>query len=361
MSVSTEHQTTSNDPYQAAIDAGLSEFVDNVDDAPNGESRVSSADQPNPVESGKPDQPAPESANKEENPEDILEKLANDTQPEESEDESDQPDEESNTVESQSFTLKIDGEEVVKNLTPAEIVAELQKAHNYTQSKQELSNSIKEKEAELKAYEDELNQKIEQVASSLEGELNIKKQWDAFVEHMKSQDTEWYEDLVTNFRAYQTQFDNPVVKAYEEKLSRIEKALLDKQESDAEKAEQAQLKELRETYEKEMGAVKSAYLPQLEKLGIPFSEDRIKKMWSEDGYPTVKAAFMEAYGEQIQKRYESLSKVTKASKNAGRKSPTVAGKTRGSIKLPDLPENIGSYDSLIEHFISGPGSKVFNG
>lgn len=360
------NQGFSGDSYEAAAQEGLAEAF------PNGVPVVSllqeSDEKPEqPQAESETDQPG-EDSETELTPDEIAKKLTEDETASESDDgESEQPEGDSKEAgDKTEFVLQVNGEEVKKSLTQDEIVAELQKAHTFTQNSQALKVEAQKAKESLEAYEKEIEEGVAKVLTESQELKDFKETFESFLEHKRRTDPDWFADFESERADFEGQFTNPIIKKQLEAINTLRAELENTkktQETASKEAEdKARIEAVQADYAKGIQSIQR-HLPVLKDLGITFSEDQIKARFIEKG-DSVEEAFNAIYQPLMNKALRSKLKVVTTNGNATRgKNPTVGArgmKGKQAIQSVHDKKTEGmSVQEIADYYTFGEGQRVF--
>jgi len=265
------------------------------------------------------DQPKEESEEvKDLTPEEIMKKLNDgDLKPEDNE--SQESADEGITIDYKGEKITLEGEKV-KELA--------QQGYDYTQKTQKLAEERKSWEAEKKAAEEEYNiaiKEIEDYNKQFDEQIAIKQQWDFVLDAIKTDDPDLYDQIQDKYQSTAKFFKNPVV---DSEIQKLRKELLDLKAQTQEKETFDTLK----NFDSEMNTVKDKY-KSVSIIGLKPDWGKVKTKWAETG-KSVESVFLEMYGADMNKLYQSKLKLKAAQTQSQKKSPTI-----GSIQRTPAPSS----------------------
>lgn len=360
------NQTLTGDSYDVAAEEGLAEAFPNGIPFVGASKSKSEEPEQSQKDSAEAEQPG-EDSGAELTPDEIAKKLSEDESASESDsDESEQPEGDSKEAgDKTEYVLNVNGEEVKKSLTQEEIIAELQKAHTFTQNSQALKVEVQKAKESLEAYEQEIEEGVKKVLAESQELKDFKETFDLFLEYKKRTDPDWFAEFEGERADFEGQFQNPIIKKQMDELAAIRAQLEESRKAQetetTQREEQAKIEAVQAEYAKGMDSIKR-HLPVLKELGITFSEDQIKTRFIEKG-DSVEESFNAIYQPLMNKALRSKLKLVSTNGSVKSKSPTVGGrgsKAKQAIAgLNDKATEGMSTQEIADYYSYGEGQKIF--
>jgi len=238
--------------------------------------------------------------------------------------------------------FEVMGEKVTKK----DLLAGYMKEKDYRQKTMQLAD-------EKRAFESEREQHLNQVKeyqTSVQEELNLKKQFDYFLDHLEQTDPEKYQEISESFNSYSKMTKNPFFETQLTHLAEQNKRL-------SQKLEEIELNKDKISFESELTDLRSWANAKFGRLGFKWDEKKVAEAWAnQDGDKSLKDIFKGMYSDQLLSLAESKSKLARAkakTKTAKTIGQTRAGKAIGSeIDNNDFYKNTG-YTQIAEAIVTG--------
>lgn len=192
---------------------------------------------------------------------------------------------------------------------------------DYTQKTMELAEQRKSFEAEIAQQKSEIEKERQAFQDEKSGNEQVLQTYPILtqmISDIQANDPELFDEMNQYFlRAEQSiGRTNPMVSEMDKRF----KALEEKLEGANKQAQEKQLEDIRNGWEKELTETQASYGPKLRTLGIRPDWAKVKEAWAADtkGEMTVKQALFAVHGEKIQAALESQAKLAKTKSTASR-------------------------------------------
>lgn len=227
-----------------------------------------------------------------------------------------------------------------------DLIAGFMKEKDYRQKTMALADERRLFDQEREVYQ----KQIHEFQTGVENELNLKKQFDYYLEHEEQTDPEFYNQLQDRFKGFHCLTKNPF---FESQLSFLNK----ERESLRKELDELKLGKERVQFQSELSEVRSWVNNKFGKLGFKWDEQKVINAWADqDGDKSVKDIFKTIYGDQLVSLAESKAKLAKTKAKAS--TVTTFGQGPGSPKdtpAKDVDSIVKkmSYSQIAEGLLSG--------
>jgi hypothetical protein len=238
--------------------------------------------------------------------------------------------------------FEVNGEKLKKS----ELEAGYLKEKDYRQKTQSLA-------ADRRSFEEEQStfyKQADEWKNNFQEELAQKQTFDYLVEHIKTTDPDFYEQLQSKFQDFYGQTRNPYFESQLGSLAKQNEALQKELDSIREESEKI-------TFNKQMNDLDNWVNVRFGKLKLKWDKNAVSKAWAnQEGDKTPKEIFKELYGDQLLALAESKAKLAKV-RGAAAKGPPTYGKTKADSAVASGKDNGKwkdmSYSKIVDELESG--------
>lgn len=215
------------------------------------------------------------------------------------------------------------------------------KEKDYRNKTMAIADERRDFEKEKMAYVEEYKQAM----ASIESEINVKKQFDSFIDFIEASDPDFYSEVKAKFEASQKQMRNPFFESQLNKLAEENREL-------KKKFDDVDVQREKASYNEGMREVKQ-FVKKYEHLGLKWTEQEVAKAWAQSTASPLQV-FKSIYGDQILTLAESKAKLAKL-QNKNKGTMPNAGKVRstGSGATSSKDTKKMSYSQITEALLAG--------
>ena len=234
------------------------------------------------------------------------------------------------------------------------IISDLQKAYDYTQKTQTLSDERKQLETDFQTKEADFEaskKEFETYETEVRGALDENNIMGEVLAEMQVNDPELFAEIQQAFQNRMNNFNqsrnNPEVTTLRNELAEIKNSLAAQDQGKVDKEHAG----IREQYEQEQTAYMTANAVKLKSLGLKVDDSKVQEIYAADstGKMSYKAAFNAVYGEQVRSLIEGKAKLATIKAKAASKGIAPAEQKVEKI------EQDNSYDSYINNLSHSMG------
>lgn len=234
---------------------------------------------------------------------------------------------------------EVDGEE----LTIKELISGYRRDSDYRKKTMSLAEDRKAYEREIVEAKEELTAAYKE----METELNLKQQFDSFLDLVQLNDPDFYQELNDKYKEAQKHLRNPY---FEAKIQKQEKLM----EAMQSKLHQADVSQYKNEYTSGLKEAK-AFAKRFEAMGFKWDEKKVAQEWADTGDHPLKC-LKRLYADNIYSLAESKAKLAQAGTKGKRVIPNMGSvKTNGTATSRDLSKEYKSmsYSKIADMVLSG--------
>lgn len=234
---------------------------------------------------------------------------------------------------------EVDGEE----LTLKELISGYRRDSDYRKKTMALAEDRKAYEREITEAKEELQNAYKE----METELNLKQQFDSFLDLVQLNDPDFYQELSDKYKEAQKHLRNPY---FEAKIQKQEKLL----ETMQNKLHQADVSQYKNEFTSGIKEAR-AFAKKFEGMGFKWDEKKVAQEWADTGDHPLKC-LKRLYADNIYSLVESKTKLAKLGAKAKKTIPNMGSvKTNGTATSRDLSKEYKnmSYSKIADLVLSG--------
>jgi hypothetical protein len=231
---------------------------------------------------------------------------------------------EANSDDKDLFELTHNGQ--VEKYSRDKITELAQKGLDYTKKTMSLSEEKKTFESQMTEWQEKqkvAEDAIAQKQQELSDLINIKQVWDYYLDHVKVNNPDLYDQIDEGFQSVNGQFNNPILKSQMEQLNQ-------QMEMFSKQSQEQEFATIRKQFDSEYSELTEKFAEDFKKLGLKPNKDKILQTWQKiEGAEknSVHDAFMLLHGQELWKAMKSKANLASTEKKvSSRKTAPTSGK-----------------------------------